>query len=144
MRWLMLIFFPMAGGPGLSLSCLSWSISNPFGLLLLLWAAPVSHSRVSDSGLERQTGWAGQPGGWGSAWASLGALRAPVAGHRKLLTLPRRVSCYDPVSTLEFRSWLQQLPHAASRHSRALLPPQFCPRRDSCLECFSSLAWSAP
>lgn len=98
-----------------------------------------------DRGLERQTVWAGQClDGRGSAWASLGALHASLASHRKLLTLPHHVSFYDPISTLELRSWLQLLLHAAFRQCQAFPPPLFCPHSDPCLECFSSLAWSAP
>lgn len=74
----------MAGGLGLSLSCLSWSVPNPFGLPPPL--RPLSLSAGSqDSGLGRQTGLAGQPGGEeGQCLGFTGALQAPVTCHRKL------------------------------------------------------------
>lgn len=75
----------MAGGLGLSLSCLSWSVPNPFGLSPLLRPlSPPAGSR--DSGLRRQTGRAGQPAGEGQRLGIAGALQAPVTCHRKLLS----------------------------------------------------------
>lgn len=133
----------MADGLGLSLSCLSWSVSDPFGLSLLLCATLVYPAGSQDSGLGRQTGRAGQPGWEGQCLGFPGALQAPVAGHRKLLVPLHHISFYDPVSTWELKSRLQLALHAASKQSQAFLSPRFHPYGDLCLEC-SSLIWSAP
>lgn len=121
------------------LECLKSFRSSPSSSVLPL--SPPAGSR--DSGLGRQTGLAGKPGWAGLCLGFTGALQAPVPDHRKLLVLPHRFSFYDPVSTLELRSWLQALLHAASKQSQASHPPQFYPHSDLCLEC-SSLVWSAP
>lgn len=65
----------MAGGLGLSLSCLSWSVSNPFGL-----PPPLCYPCLPQQGLgivvwEDRQGWQGSLGGRGCAWVSLGLCR---------------------------------------------------------------------
>lgn len=135
----------MAGGLGLSLSRLSWSVSDPFHLP----PPPLCCPCLPQQGLrivvwEDRQGRPGSLGGRGSAWVSLGLCRLLWLGTGSCCCFLRHVSFCDPASPLELRSWLRLLAHVASEHKQAFPPLQFYPHSDLCLECSSFLVWSAP